>query len=205
MGCSLENGHLIRTFSGRELNPFNLHFEEIVIEDIAHSLACLNRFCGHTFRPISVAQHSVFVARLCEGTGFELKALLDDAAEAYLGEVTRWVKRTPEFAAYRECEKRAQETIWARFGCPEGGDNYIESADRIMVRYEGMKGFGPEFAIDAPGYEPLTPSEIEQVGKWSPWSWREAEEIFLVHFRMFTRKTGRRSRRDDHQPAGDLG
>ena len=189
MSCSIENGHLIRTYTGKELNPFNLQSEEIVIEDIAHSLACLNRFCGHTMRPISVAQHCVYVARLCEGTGFELTALLDDAAEAYFGEVTRWVKRMPEFAAYRNSEKIAQAQIWSRFACPidESGIAKIEEADRLMVLYEGLKGFGSEFGINAPGYDPLTPEQIKKVGKWSPWNWRESEEIFLVHFRMYER------------------
>jgi hypothetical protein len=193
MSCSLTSGNLIRTFTGKELNPFELKPEDVVIEDIAHSLACLNRFCGHTSRPISVGQHSVYVARLCEGTRFEMKALLHDAAEAYFGEITRWIKRMPQFAAYREVEEAAQAMIWKKFGCTSDGmEEPIRVADRLMVRYEGLKGFGPEFKIDDPDYPDITVEESKKIGKWAPWNWRESEEIFLVHYRMYSKPVRRR-------------
>src|SRR5580765_2644929 len=90
--CDSPMKPLILTFSGKHVNPLNLRPEDIDIVDIAHALACCNRFAGHCRRPINVAQHSVYVSRLCDDTGFERQALLHDASEAYLGDITKWLK-----------------------------------------------------------------------------------------------------------------
>ena len=184
------HGALIRTFTGLEPNPLDLREHDIRIEDIAHSLALCNRFSGHTKKPISVAQHSVYVSRLCQqyGNSCALQALLHDAAEAYLGDVTKWLKHTPAFEGYRDAERRAQQVIYKRFGCSMGEDSRITAADRIMVRFEGRRGFGPEFKIDHVMYPELTKDEVAAVGKWTPWSWKASEELFLVHYGMYTRK-----------------
>lgn len=176
---------VIRTFSGKNVNPLDLRFEDICIEDIAHGLALCNRFAGQSRKPISVAQHSVYVSRLCDSTGFELQGLLHDASEAYLGDVTKWLKAMPEMAAYREAEDRAQVTIYKAFNCSWAGAYDVDVADRLMVRYEGSRGF-KNFCIDHPDYPPLTPEEVASVGAWAPWSWRAAEEAFLTRFRLLT-------------------
>lgn len=178
---------MIRTFTGLELNPLDLKPEDIRIEDIAHALALCNRFAGHTRRPISVAQHSVYVGRLCHsvGIGVALQGLLHDAAEAYLGDVTKWLKHTPEMEAFRYAENRAQAIIFQKFSCPMSTYPEVDYADRVMVRFEGCKGFGPDFKIDHPNYPPLTEEEIKSVGPWTPWSWKDSEEIFMTHFRMY--------------------
>lgn len=196
-----ETTSLLHTFTGRELNPLDLFYHDIVIEDIAHSLALCNRFAGHTKKPISVAQHSVFVARIAFNTAARsprsyteewspnlvgLQALLDDASEAYFGDITRWVKRTPPFTMVRQAETEAQKKIFARFGVPVESFPEVKEADRIMVRFEGMKGLGKDFKIDHPDYPPLTQLEINSVGKWGFWTWKTAEEVFLYHYRMHT-------------------
>jgi hypothetical protein len=180
------NGAFIRTFSGREFNPLEIAYENIVIEDIAHALALCNRFAGHTKFPISVAQHSIYVCRLCEDRGpiVALQGLLHDASEAYLGDVTKWVKQTPAFALYREIEETVQRKIFERFDVPVKLFPEVEEADRIMVRFEGVKGFGKEFKIDHPNYPDLTEEEKDRVGGLSPWSWRSSEDLFLTHFRI---------------------
>jgi len=173
----------LHTFSGKIVNPLDLKLEDITTVDIAHALALCNRFAGHTKFPISVAQHSVFVARLCWHTPFALQALLHDASETYLGDVTKWVKQTPEMAGYRSIEERVTKRIFERYGCPTELAQDVEIADRIMVRFEGYKGYGEHFSCNHPNYPPLTKHEIDRVGKWSPWSWEYAEKIFLAHFR----------------------
>lgn len=193
------NGTMIRTFTGLELDVLHLSYEHIRIEDIAHSLAQLNRFCGHAKKPISVAQHSVHVARIVDKllpteTGQThnrrrnkicLQALLHDGAEAYLGEVTRWLKRSPAFEPYRELERRVQTEINVAFQCDIIENRLIGQADRIMIRFEGMKGFGPEFKVGHEDYPPLTQQEIDLVGPWGHWKWYEAEELFLTNYRMY--------------------
>lgn len=193
------NGTLIRTFSGLELDVFRLEYDQIRIEDIAHALALTNRFSGHTKKPISVAQHSVYVMRIVDRllpteTGpiqNEIRrdicrqALLHDAAETYIGDINRWLKRTPMFADYRQLEDIIQHKIFKKFHCFPDQDYRISQADRIMIRFEGTKGFGPDFKVGHEDYPPLTQEEIDLVGPWGHWKWYEAEQLFLDHYRIY--------------------
>lgn len=52
-------GDFICTYTGRKFYPLDPRPEDVCIEDIAHALALVNRFGGHTRVPYSVAQHSV--------------------------------------------------------------------------------------------------------------------------------------------------
>lgn len=66
------------------------------IEEIAHSLAQINRFTGHASRPYSVAEHSLLVLDLARQEGasaiVQLGALMHDAHEAYCGDVATPIK-----------------------------------------------------------------------------------------------------------------
>lgn len=200
---------VIRTFSGLMVNPLALRLTDIDITDIAHSLSMVNRFNGHTSRPLSVAQHSVYVARIvrnildstdhipcldsrefchrCEDNRkIELRALLHDSSEAYLGDVTKWLKHSPVMAPYRRAEALAERVIFERFDCLNSDHEAIDLADKIMVRWEAKKGFHPSYKIDHPAYPDLTKYEIGLIGKWSYWSAKQSEISFLDHYRMLT-------------------
>lgn len=172
----------IYTYTRRYVSPLALRPSDIVIEDIAHALALVNRFAGHTSRPISVAQHSVYVSRLCEGP-HALQALLHDASEAYLGDVTKWLKAEPEMEHYRRAEARAQRVICRVFGVSSRLHTTVEVADRLMVRYEAFHVWGPRMPLfQRPDYPPPTPEECDRVGAWKPWPWKWARESFLERF-----------------------
>lgn len=183
----------ILTFTGRRINPLALRREDVRIEDIAHHLALANRFAGATIQPISVAQHSVYVSRLCCGTGFELQALLHDAAEYVLGDCTKWLKESDGMEIYREAEDRAQREIYAAFGIgPESYDELtlkasaVERADRVMVMHEGAQGFGANWSnehLDPEAYGSITAPEQALIGSWSCWPWFIAERRFLKRAR----------------------
>jgi 5'-deoxynucleotidase YfbR-like HD superfamily hydrolase len=85
------NDGIINTVSGIEMDLLNPTPEMIDINDIAHSLGMQCRFGGHVSMFYSVAQHSVFVAGKAPA---ELRkhALLHDAAEAYLQDITAPLK-----------------------------------------------------------------------------------------------------------------
>lgn len=85
-------GEWILTFSGERFYPFSPAPEEVKTKDIAHALANICRFNGHTRGFYSVAAHSVHVSRLVPPE-FALEALLHDAAEAYVGDMVRPLKR----------------------------------------------------------------------------------------------------------------
>ena len=71
----------IKTRSG-VLDLTNPHEDDISIDDIATALSRINRYCGQTNEPISVAQHCVYVMLLCPS--FPLEALMHDLSEAVL-------------------------------------------------------------------------------------------------------------------------
>jgi uncharacterized protein len=176
-----------RTFTDKAINPGDLKLEDICIEDIAHSLALTNRFNGHARYPLNVAQHSVFVSRLCGDGPNELQGLLHDGAETYCGDMLKWLKVMPQMAGFKELEQRIQKLIFQKYECPIEIQEDVEAADRLMVRFEGVKGYGPDFHINHPNYPDLTQAEFRRIGYWDPWTWEASEQIFLDTFRRLTR------------------
>lgn len=170
----------MQTYTGRCVNPLALRVEDIDIRDIAHALACVNRFNGHARAPISVAQHSVHVCQLVERP-HRRQALLHDAAEAYLGDVTKWLKATDCMAGYREAEARAWAVIAAAFDVPEGLDASVVEADKFMVRFEATHSYD-EWRSGSPDYRPVDAVERRRLGHWSPWEWQAAERVFLSQY-----------------------
>lgn len=216
---------LILTYTGKHVNPLDLRSEDIDIRDIAHALAQCNRFAGQAKRPISVAQHSVYVSRLVasqldnRGQDFLKKfdrlvciqALLHDASEAYLGDVTKWLKATDGFAAYRVAEDHIQRQIYAHFNCATEMHEMVAAADKLMLRFEGEQAFGvkmwKKWTTTLSSYPMITPEEKAQIGPWYPWGWRWSEELFLVHARSLglleedrPRNERGSSRDDDRKP-----
>ena len=190
----------ILTYTGKVVNPLNLQPKDICIEDIAHQLALCNRFAGCTMSPINVAQHSVYCAKLVEekyqdtdevwrtspkNAKLQLQALLHDASEAYLGDITKWLKA--ELPQYMEAEERAMQVILKKFKCETTIDEKVWRADRVMVMYEGVRGFGKTWdglhLAVKPGYEPITPEELHKIRGWAPWNWRDSEEQFMKRFK----------------------
>lgn len=86
------------TASGREhyVDP-SYQVNTIDVRDIAHALSLINRFTGATRRPYSVAEHSLLVADFARRDGasapVQLAALVHDAHEAYVGDVSSPLKQ----------------------------------------------------------------------------------------------------------------
>lgn len=176
---------VMTTYTKRTVNPLDLRVTDICIEDIAHHLACINRFNGALPVPVTVAQHCVYVSLLLDGTGLELEGLLHDAAEAYFGDKIKWLKHSPEMQAFCRAEDNAQLVIHHVFDLPmRSMPPEIEWADRLMVRYES-EFFDRMLATPADvasKYTPLTEEESSRVHGWWPWDWRQAEQHFLQRF-----------------------
>lgn len=175
---------MITTHSHRQIDLYNFREEDVDIQDIAHALSLCNRFAGHTSFPISVAQHSVMVCRVVaktESKTIARQALLHDASEAYLGDVTKWLKESPVMEAYRRLEAQIQRTIYQKFECPVSDDGAVIAADKLMVRAEASFGGLPIWNYNK-SYLPPTHEELKKVGHWRPMHWTVAKESFLREF-----------------------
>lgn len=108
----------IETHSGLRLDLAEPDPASILIEDIAHALSLEVRFSGHTLRPLSVAEHSLYVEALVAehqvAPAVRLGALLHDAHEAYVKDLPRPLKRLLGHA-YLEVAARVDSIIFAKF------------------------------------------------------------------------------------------
>jgi hypothetical protein len=105
---------------------------DFTIEDIAHGLAHVCRYAGQCRRFYSVAEHSVLVSEVA--VGFELEALLHDAAEAFLGDITRPLKQMlPE---YKKIEHNVEKVIFSRFGLSIHLPTEVKDADLRVLAAE---------------------------------------------------------------------
>lgn len=101
--------------------------------DIAHALAHLCRFNGHTRTHYSVAQHSLIVASLVPAE-HQLVALLHDATEAYIGDMTRPLKAV--IPSYRRIELRLWHAICDRFDLHHELPDCVKHADLVALATE---------------------------------------------------------------------
>ena len=123
----------ILTASGRYFDLLAPERSQFDINEIAHALANLCRFTGHTSRFYSVAQHSVLTSYLVPEE-HALAALLHDAAEAYLGDVASPLKHLlPEYAAIYA---RVESALLAHYGLPSELPPCVKRADLIMLATE---------------------------------------------------------------------
>jgi len=141
---------------------------DFTLQDIAHGLGRVCRFAGQSNRFYSVAEHCVHVARLVP-LAHARAALLHDASEAFIGDVTRPLKALlPE---YREIEARIEDAIATRLLSAEehaaaGGafpsDPFkvpaIKQADAAMCLIEAR-----QLMPAAPGYWSSLPVDRDTV------------------------------------------
>ncbi len=112
---------------------------DFTIADIAHGLANICRYSGQCKKFYSVAEHSILVSETA--VGFEFEALLHDAAEAFLGDITRPLKQMlPE---YKRIEATVERAILDRFGVVGSLPPQVKKADLRVLAAE-QKQIMPE-------------------------------------------------------------
>jgi len=105
---------------------------DFTIEDVAHGLANICRYAGQCRRFYSVAEHSILVSDTA--VGFELEALLHDAAEAFMGDITRPLKQMlPE---YKKIENDVEAAILTKFGLTAPIPMGVKDADLRVLAAE---------------------------------------------------------------------
>lgn len=178
--------------TGRRFYPLDPRPEDVTIEDIAHALSNVCRWGGRVREFYSVAQHSAHVAQIVERTHPQhaLRALLHDAAEAYLGDIATPIKRMihvgerdGDTREFQYVEMDLMECIHEALGLPLYVTNKVEraihDADAIALATEARDLMGGltwpgMVATNEPTIEPLSP--------------RAARTQFLSMFRRLTAK-----------------
>lgn len=162
-------GDWMQTYEGNQFWPLHPMIEDVNFRDIAHALSLICRYGGHCIKFYSVAEHSVLLSRAVSPEN-RLYALLHDAAEAYVGDVVRPLKRFMP-----ECSKAEQGVLFViltKAGLIAEVPKQVNEFDLRMLgdeRAQNMKACVHEWA---PTGELLG----VQLEYWSP---EKAEKVFL--------------------------
>jgi hypothetical protein len=165
----------ILTHAGRKFRYDGFGPEDICIEDIAHSLAHLCRYTGHTIMFYSVAQHSLLVSeKVPGGPEDKLVALLHDVAEAYTNDLASPLKKylrqlldEDGYCPYADLQNRITAAVYERYGVERIPDD-VRLYDQAAGVFEA-EGFMGLSVGDLGKYK--FPTELR--GLWVPWEPRE--------------------------------
>lgn len=167
MNMTLHSGHRV------DLN--NIVEDDIRIDDIAHSLAHICRFGGHTKVFYSVAQHSVRVARALPPE-LMLEGLLHDATEAIVGDMIRPLKRM--LPQYQFIEDKVWRAICSRYRFEEHQTLAVKIADNAALKAELEQFMHGDIELSDGFWEKIKPLPLADKA-WSP---QEAKGIFLLTY-----------------------
>lgn len=197
-----------RTASGRRIDLERPRPHDIELVDVVRGLSNCCRFAGQLPRFYSVAQHSILVSRLVEPQ-FKLTALLHDASEAYLGDLSRNLKHHELLKGYRVLEERLQCAIEDHFavGATWADNATIKLADNVAAIFEHVtmrerkqfthihdihrmlddgfiQGDLDELVSIAEGLPTVTDGQPsgDWFNPWLPWTPLQAEERFMWYF-----------------------
>jgi len=118
--------------SGSIFDLANPETSEIKVEDIAHGLAHTCRFAGQCKGFYSVAEHSVLVSQIVPQVA--LAALFHDAAEAFVGDMSRPLKQL--LPDYTKVEKKIERAIFHRFRIEWPAPPEVKHADYSVMAAE---------------------------------------------------------------------
>jgi len=154
------------------------------LEDIAHSLSQQCRFSGHTLRFYSVAEHSWLVAKRAREllpTGVVsnvaiLAALMHDAAEAYIGDVTTPLRRALDSTALVSLEQRINQMLAERFHLADDPTTLtlVNQADQDLLAIEQR-----DLMATPPQHWGIGTPPVSTAVKIIGMSPRQAEQTFL--------------------------
>jgi len=170
--------------------PLDPRPEEVSIEHIAHALSLLCRYNGACNKFYSVAEHCWHVSHHVIQR-FELFGLLHDAAEAYIGDMIRPIKK--DLPIFRNIEWKIEKAIWEHFGLIHWVNasvqnikmqNEIKRVDNAILVDEHNQNMQPS---------PLPWNSIENVPslgvKIRCWKPKKAEKMFLKRFYELQHRT----------------
>lgn len=160
----------IITASGATVDLLEFTPEMVNLEDVAQSLSLTCRYNGHLPNFYSVAEHSVRVSQWLQSAGYDediqLTGLLHDAAEAYVGDMVRPLKKVPAIGeVFDRIEEQIAESISVALGGVFPYTPEIHAADRAIYYWE----------VDA-----------IRSGKQSGWKSEYAKDVFLARYEFLS-------------------
>lgn len=129
----------IETYTGKKYFFASPTPDSIDIKDIAHALSRICRFTGHVNSFYSVASHSLLVASLVPPE-IKLQALLHDATEAYVGDVSSPLKQLLG-DVYGDLESLARLAICRHFNIDFQPPGIVKLADTHALYLEARHHF----------------------------------------------------------------
>lgn len=153
----------IQTYTGRVFFPLEPHVADVHPLDIAHSLSMLCRYNGHVDKFYSVAEHCVILSHMVDRENAPW-ALLHDAAEAYIGDMSWPLKeKMPDF---KLVESGIMSVLCTKFGLDPIQPDQVTEYDRRIVVDESAALMRPAL-IPWPALEGIAPLNVWIQG-WSP-------------------------------------
>lgn len=149
----------ISTYLGNRFHPEGPRIDHVALEDIAHGLAYQCRFNGQTRAFYSVAQHSLLVASVLPPE-LHRAALLHDAAEAYLGDMVKPLKRLlPDFGRIEAgVTQLIAQAFAVEFGSDDAHATPVQRQIHVAIKHADMVALATE-------KRDLMPHSVE------PWSY----------------------------------
>jgi hypothetical protein len=163
----------IRIYSGILIDPFNPKPEDIIPEDIIHSLALINRFHGNTEYPYPVAQHSYVLAKNVP-KHLVRAAIVHDWSESWFNDLASPIKI--ECKAYKKAEKNACSFIMKHMGISKEEHIELDHYDKAIFLDERDALFNDVIGVgmgDKRSKLGIDPSYFKEQ------SWRESKENLL--------------------------
>lgn len=181
----MSRGDWMQTVTGVQFYPLAANVEDVRLADIANGLGNTCRFGGQCKGFYSVAEHAYHVSHVVGGfpdrflgPWIARQGLHHDDTEAYLTDVPRPAKHSPEMAGYRAIEHRLWTVIARALHLPEDLHEKVKAADNSVLLAE-KKVLLPQYyrwGIE----DHFGPANIT-IHKWSPtvarraWGWRHLE------------------------------
>jgi hypothetical protein len=176
---SIGKGPRIMLASGSWFDLLDPEGSPFTIEDIARGLGNICRYAGQCRQFYSVAEHSLHVSAV--SPTHKLEALLHDAAEAFLGDVTRPLKQL--LPDYKQLEKAIERAIFRRFALDFSALAALKKVDLSVLAAEQVQMMPP--GTDYWSVESgIVPAEIT-INFLPP---KVATEAFLSRFRELSVK-----------------
>ncbi len=180
----------MQTFTGKMFDVFDPDPNEIDIFDIAHHLSLMTRFNGACKWFYSIAQHSVKCSNQAVDYHYPrpseeklaLALLMHDAAEAYVGDIVRPIKR--KITDFSVVENGVLDAINMRFDLPlvaeiAGYKKALKEVDNRMLLTEKLQlmNSNVRWAIE----DMFEPYDL----KLEVWQPKAAEMMFLSAFARY--------------------